>query len=303
MGKIESLRNSILVGICILMIAMTSIVFAESPQLLSAGTSGKVYVLSVGVNEYEYLPQLKASVNNARLMGAVFNTSANTGEVTVLIDKEASKNNILAVLQRYRSLIGSEDKLIFYYSGHGGQNTMYWQANHSNAGRYNWRDENVYDETIMPYDSTYDKKNQLTSTELSNILKEFSTNKVTIIVDNAYSLNNAQQGFASFQEAKVVRRPRLSIRDLNMYGYNILTGADWTETAWTGIFDGEIRGVFTHFLAQGIKSQAADSKKDGLFTVNEIYEYARSNTVQYIGIQHPQINRGRDPNMIVWEKH
>lgn len=296
-------KKSVLASIYVLIMTMISIAFAESPPSLPVGTKGKVYVLAVGVNEYEYLPQLKASVNNARLMGEVFKESTTVGEVTVLIDKEGSKSNIVAVLQKYRSRIGSEDKLVLYYSGHGGQNTMYWQANHSNTGRYNWNDENIYDETIMAYDSTYDKKSQLTSTELSNLLKAFSTNKITIILDNAYSFSSGQQGFASFQAAKVIRRPRLSIRDLNMYGYNVLTGSDWDETALTSIFGGEIRGVFTHFLAQGIRSQAADSKKDGLFTVNEIYEYGRSNAVQYIGMQHPQMNPGRNPNMVVWEKN
>ena len=305
MSHMDGVRKNVLVVIYILMMAMTSMAFAESPPPLSVNTSGKVYVLAVGINEYEYLPQLKASVNNANLMGELFNKSAAIGEVTVLINKEGSKNNILGVLQKYRSVMGSEDKLVLYYSGHGGQNTMYWQVNNSTTtiGTYNWRDENIYDETIMPYDSTYDKKSQLTSTELTNLLKGFSTNKITIIVDNAYSLSNMQQGFASFQSAKVVRRPRFSIRDLNMYGYNVLTASDWNETALTGIFEGQVRGVFTHFLAQGIKSQAADRKKDGLFTVNEIYEYARSNAVQYIGIQHPQMNPGRNPNMILWEKN
>jgi hypothetical protein len=177
---------------------------------------------------------------------------------------------------------------------------MNWQARSNNSGIF--RDENVYDETIVPCDATYDKNSQLTSGELGEIFKKFNTNQITIIIDSAYEFNNSRQSFTSFQSAKTLRRPRFSMRDLNMYGYNVLIGADWDESAWTGIFNGEIQGIFTHFLVQGIKNKAVDVQKNDSLSVNDIYEYARSNSVQYIGIQHPQFNRGRNPEVIVWRQ-
>lgn len=279
---------------------MTGTVTLASPAV-SNTLPGKVYVLAVGVNDYEFLSQLKGSVNNAKLIGDVFKKSAIMGEVRVLLDKDATKSNILDVLEQYYNRLNANDQLVLYYSGHGGPNAMNWQTRAVNSGKYTFRNENIYDETIMPYDATYDKKSQLTSAELGEKFKKFKTNQITIIIDSAYELNNSRQSFASFQGTNTIRRPRFSMRDLNMYGYNVLTGADWDEAAWIGIFNGEIQGIFTHFLVQGIKSKAANVRMTNSLSINDIYEYARSNAVQYIGIQHPQFNRGRNPDVIVWK--
>jgi hypothetical protein len=60
------------------------------------------------------------------------------------------------------------------------------------------------------------------------------------------------------------------------YGRVVLTATDATQYAWEGeqAIGEPVNSVFTHHLIGGLQSGAADANKDGLITIDELYDYA-----------------------------
>ncbi len=84
-------------------------------------TLAKNYLFIVGINKYEHWPQLFNAVRDAEdvastLIGMYDFTFSN---VKMLLDEQASLNNIYVELTKYVEEIGPQDNLVIYYSGHG----------------------------------------------------------------------------------------------------------------------------------------------------------------------------------------
>jgi|GEM_PF-3268047 hypothetical protein len=290
--------------VVIFLILVTTVSIYAEPASDSKQHTGKSYLLAIGVNNYQFLPRMDSSVNNAVDMAEAFQKMGSKGEITLLTDKDATKERIKTILLSYQKKMMADDCLIIYYSGHGGINSMNLSSNAttpvSNQTSYQWRDSSIYDEDIMPVDATFSKSTQLTTNELSSIIKALPTQNIAIIIDASYNPNTSWTGtLPTFQSVSQMIRPRSSIRDLNMYGVTVVNSTDWNEAAWDQIIDGKKRGVFTHYLVQGMVSKIADRNKDGKLSIQEAFEYARLFTMQEVGIQHSQIYRGKNPNMIM----
>lgn len=266
------------------------------------GNSGRNYALVIGINEYWHLPRLRASVNNAQLVANCLQEDKKQALITILIDKDATKDKILEVINRYRREMSAADSLVIYYSGHGGRATLTLQAERGLANsKSHFEGVNVFDEGIMPVDSTYAIGKQITSSELAGLFSNLPTKKVSLIIDSSYDQAILPMVSPSFESPNAMMRPRSTIRELNMFGYNVVVAGDWNELSRVDRFNGKEYGVFTYFLVQGIRSHAADLNLNGQLTVREIFDYTRGKTLQYIGVQHPQLYRGRDVNIVLWE--
>jgi len=275
---------------------------AEQQSNLSPANqqSGKQFVLLIGINEYHYLPYLKAPVNNTTLMAEALSDGNQQNEIITLTNANASKRNIIDALHRINEKIEKKDSLLIYYSGHGGQNTLRLQSKlRPTMGTNDIFGGNIFDETIMPVDASYRTETQITFVDLKELLRNLPTAAVTVIIDNCYSHTMVQSIAPSFNSVNAVRRPRTSMRDLNILGYNVLVANDWNEGAWEDYFTGRPYGIFTHFLAQGLTTHIDDTNNNGSITSNELFNYARTHTLQYGGIQHPQIYKGRNAEQIL----
>ncbi|MDR1702410.1 MAG: caspase family protein [Sporomusaceae bacterium] len=277
---------------------LVSLVCAPTAQ---ADPEAKVYLLAIGIDEYKYLPLMKSCANNAALVASAFAAAVQNTEATLLLNEQATKENIQNKLQEYKRTLNDNDQLLIYYSGHGGKNTMYWNTQQTTT-RYQWREENVYDESIMPVYADYNKNTHLTTEELAELLKEFPTKNMVMIIDSSYSeIDGNLTGFLpSFQNVSQTPRPRSSLRDFNMYGITIMNASDWKEVSYEKIFNGKIFGVFTYYLAQGITERISQADTAGSFSLNKVFEYSRMLTMQEVGIQHPQIYRGRNRDLVLF---
>jgi len=268
------------------------------PAIQESG--GKTYLLSIGIDEYIYLPRMRSCVNNATLIAQTFQNSVKNIEVTLWTDKQATKDNFVERLKGYQNKLAAADRLIIYYSGHGGKNTMYWSSQETSSSMYRWREDDVYDEGIMLVDASYSKDSQLAPAELSALLKALAARQIVIIVDSSYSSSPHVPGsLPSFQSVSQTPRPRYSIRDLNMYGMTIINSSDWKETAREKIFKGKRLGVFTYYFAQGMATHSLKENKGGTLSLNKIFEYSRMLTMQDVGVQKPQMYRGRERDMVL----
>jgi WD40 repeat protein len=90
------------------------------------------HLFIVGINKYKYWPQLFNAVRDAE---AIANTlvgmyNFSFSDVKMLLDEQASLNNIYTELSKYIETVGPDDNLVIYYSGHGFYNDAlkegYW---------------------------------------------------------------------------------------------------------------------------------------------------------------------------------
>ena len=75
----------------------------------------------------------------------------------------------------------------------------------------------------------------------------------------------------------------------NGYGRVVLTATDATQYAWEGnqIIGESDKSVFTHYLLEGLRTGEADRDRDGLITIDELYDYVYEHVVSETPKQTP----------------
>ena len=99
------------------------------------GPSGNNYLLAISIDQYEHAPPLANCVQDAKAFIEVLTDkydfeAEKEGKQLIyqLIDKQATRKNILKKLTEFKKKVGPEDNLIIYFSGHGetADNTGFW---------------------------------------------------------------------------------------------------------------------------------------------------------------------------------
>jgi uncharacterized caspase-like protein len=80
---------------------------------------GNYYALVIGINDYPApIPRLKTAVSDAKSVSDLL-TSQYGFKVTLLLDSEATRDNILAAITHFRKSLADNDSFLLYYAGHG----------------------------------------------------------------------------------------------------------------------------------------------------------------------------------------
>lgn len=138
---------------------------AQVPSLKNV-SFGKYYALVIGNNDYENLPKLKTSVNDAR---AVANLLASKYGFRSIVVKNASRGKTLAVLNSLRKKLTASDNLIIYYAGHG-------QIDASNNGFW------------QPVDALKDNQaSWISNKQISEYLDAIPAKHILVVADSCYS--------------------------------------------------------------------------------------------------------------------
>ncbi len=76
------------------------------------------HALVVGINNYKHWPNLRSAANDAKTVASLLKTHFGYKDVTLLLDEQATRLNILSALDKYTRLT-EQDSLLIYYAGHG----------------------------------------------------------------------------------------------------------------------------------------------------------------------------------------
>ena len=99
--------------------------FTVTRKLQDIITAGKYVALVIGINSYSgYWPQLKNAVNDAEGVVEVLKNSYIFNNIYTLIDKQATRKNILDKLDWLSRNLTKDDNLLIFYSGHGQYNKI-----------------------------------------------------------------------------------------------------------------------------------------------------------------------------------
>jgi hypothetical protein len=115
-----------------------------SPFAKASFLTAKNYALVIGIDTYKgNWPPLENAVRDAKAVADVLAKKFNFEKIHTLYNEEATRDNVLGMLESLARSLGPEDNILIYFSGHGRKepplNRGYWvpvDATERSIGRY-----------------------------------------------------------------------------------------------------------------------------------------------------------------------
>lgn len=231
----------------------------------------KVYAVLVGVARYNHMKSLKYTDDDAYRMFAFLKSPEGGAladdQIRILIDEDATKENILKSIEKTFSKAGPNDVIFFYFSGHGLKGAF------------------------LPID--YDgNNNRVEHAEIMEVLDRSQAKSKVVIADACHS--GSLHG-AKGATAQSVIETYYDAFSRSAGGTILMMSSKAEETSIEN--NGLRQGIFSHFLIRGLKG-AADNDENKLVTINELFEYVEANVKFYTNnYQTPVISGDYDTRM------
>jgi len=256
--------------------AAVVVVLGKERGELRAG-SGRRHALVVGVSDYRQdvpgaFPRLTYAASDARaLAGVLGRATEGQGTVTVLQDRDATREKILDALLHLRGRIREEDTLILFFAGHGSIG-----PGDDGQGHY----------YLVPHDGqlTDLRTTALRDDRLEEALGNIPARQVVVILDACYS-----GGGAGLIRARGVTNRAAGAAPAGKglieasAGRVVISASKPDQVAWED--DQRRSGLLTSVLLDGLGGKA-DLNQDGAITAIELYQYAlpivRSYSLQHL---------------------
>lgn len=271
----------------------------------------KRQALLIGINKYPNLGSrydLNGCINDVELMALTLRESFgfSEGDITILKDEQATREGILAALDRVLETASENEIVVIHYSGHG-----------SRVRDREGDESDGWDETIVPYDSgrkplpnldITDDEIYLFLLKLTNI-----TPFVTLIFDCCHSGTMSRDDFgASIRFVKADDRPvdqlppspiprefiQSLTRDIGPSGwvplskkYVLLAACRDNESAFEHNAKGVDHGAFTYFLNTELSGTESGA------TYRDVFECASISITAQYPRQHPQMEGACDRSL------
>ena len=229
---------------------------ATESQPASEVKHGRYYALVIGINNYHPLPALTTAVNDAKAVATLLESHYGF-RTTVLLDGEATRDNIVGALDHYRSSLTEDDSLLIYYGGHGyfdkDVKQAYWAPVDAGQGTYaRW----------------------IIATEIIGTANAIPARQVLIISDSCYSgelTRDAKPEFTSTDHSKYVDK-MLQKRSRHLMASG---GNEPVEDS-----DGSGHSVFAHVLLQALSEYPENQ-----FTGEQLFSHIQ----EVVGIRAKQV--------------
>lgn len=237
----------------------------------------KVYALIVGISQYAHMPVLRYSDDDAYKMFAFLKSpeggSVPDERIQILIDEDATKQNIKNALKELYAEAGPDDIVLFYFAGHGLKGSF----------------------LPIDFDGFHFK---LSHEEINEIMKTSKAKLNLCIVDACYSGSLVSDFKGDKDLMMKAYYSGLSPEDKPSA---IFLSSKSEETSLES--KGLRQGVFSYFLLRGLKGEA-DYNKDGVISIKELFDYVSLNVKEYTdGKQTPVIKGNFDEKMPIVVKN
>lgn len=245
-------------------------------------TRKNVWAVVIGVDKYQKNRHLKYAVSDARAFydHLVHNNRIPKENVTLMVNQEARCARLRSILGTHlKNKAGKEDMVIIYFAGHGASEKDVMSPDGDGLEKY-----------ILPYDA--DPKDLYASAlpmnEVSRIFDRIRSERLIFIADACYS---GASGGRTINLTGI--RANISDAFLDRIasgkGRIILTASGANEVSGE---DDELKhGVFTYFLLEGLRGKA-DTDKDGIITVDEVYRYVSREVPRATGQEQHPVKKG-----------
>lgn len=234
----------------------------------------KIWALVVGVARYTAMPVLKYTDDDAYQIYAFLKSPEGgalpDNQIKVLIDEDATKDNIVKGMQQLYGRADENDVVVLYFSGHG------------------------LPGSFLPVD--YDGfNNVLRHDDIQKLFGKSKAKHKICFADACHSgTMTAMKGAFDYKNSM---KNYYNAFDNTKGGMALLLSSKGDEFS---LEDGGLRqGIFSHYLIRGLKGQA-DLNKNNIVTINELYGYVYNKVTNYTShIQTPILTGDYDKNMPV----
>ncbi|HND88702.1 MAG TPA: caspase family protein, partial [Saprospiraceae bacterium] len=233
----------------------------------------KVWAVVVGVASYDHMPALRYTDDDAyrfyAFLKGLEGGALPDDQVRILIDEDATRENVLTSLSEVFAKASPNDLVLFYFSGHG------------------------LNGSFLPID--FDGfNNKLLHEEIAAAFNKSKAKYRLLLADACHSGSIVAMRSGDPEPALVQFYKNLS-KSVSGTALIMSSKADETSLESAGLR----QGVFSHFLIRGLKGEA-DKDKNKTVTVEELFEYVSKNVRDYTGNrQSPVIKGTYDPAMPV----
>jgi WD40 repeat protein len=231
----------------------------NSFQVHYEGTAknARLFILAIGINAYKN-PAL--ALNYARPDAESFSKSIaqkskklyRKVETVLLLDEEATKQNILNQLEAWKTEITKEDVFYFYYAGHGGTHEQEFYF--------------IPTESVSLYQGDKLNEQAISATMLNEKLRKIAALKQVVVLDACHA-GASTQVLASrglMEEKALAQLARSS-------GIHIMAAAGSEQQA---VEFGQLgHGVFTFALLEALEGKADGAPADQKVTIYELKSY------------------------------
>jgi hypothetical protein len=232
---------------------------------------------------------------NALIQG----TNWSPGEVTVLLNGQATRDAIINAINAVGGSLGSDDKFVFFFSGHGTKGPDLDPLDEADG----------LDEYIVPHDALSNSHaNDIRDDEFELIITGLPTKNVLVVLDSSFSGGMIKSRFAPAGRVKFIDRGIVSAARMRKPdgGFKDLDRAPGviTQTASASnespLESSSLRnGVFTFYMVEGMLG-AANPDGDRI-TAQQAFSYAAPRSTAFFSGMHPQQqdNRGSPYTLII----
>ncbi len=224
-------------------------------------------VIGVGAYESSAIPRLKYTVSDAE---AIYQTLVGPAgfkkdHVLLLTDRSERKPTLRNVKWALGTFLGrsakKDDTVLIFFAGHGAPEVDTRGLERDGLAKY-----------LIPSDADPDDlySTALPMDELQTIFARIESERVVAFLDACYSGAAGGRTFAAKRTRAGTVDDLFLERLTRSKGRAIVTASRPTEVSIELPDLGH--GIFTYYLVQGLKG-AADSNRDGIVTLQELYEY------------------------------
>ena len=229
------------------------------------------YALLIGVGKYvknKQFQSLSGPPKDVRKLEGFLRKKLHYTNITVLLNEQATKANIMKHLRRLARLAGKNDPVVVYFSGHGSR------VDDPDGDE---KDDNL-DETLVPYDINANRSSHVIDDDIYKWLSSMKSEKLTVIFDSCHS-GGAHKGATGKGHIKYLINPYIKgtkgargeifIRNYSSnvqkpntaspskpesaYGprnFVFVSASQSSEFAYDA--GGTINSVLTHYMVQGL---------------------------------------------------
>lgn len=225
------------------------LVVAAVMLLAAAVTEAKVYLVSVGVNDYSHFPggcnNLSLSLKDARAVAQLYGKNTAT-EYSLLTDANATRAKIKGAIKQVLGKAGENDIVVFYFSGHG------------------------YPGGFCAYDG------KLNYSDIRSALSTSRCKNKMMFIDSCHS-GAMRQGRGQSNQTAVNQAKKANVM-------LFLSSRDSEVSRENSQLQ---NGLFTAYLLKGLKG-GADANRDRVITARELYDYVHTKVINKSqDTQHP----------------
>jgi len=262
-------------------------VVVAPPPLPAPRVTHDRWAVVIGVGQYEAkaIPGLRYTVSDAEAIYNVLTGPAGFRKEHVLLltdktDRKPTYRNIKWALGTFLSRSAKkDDTVLIFFAGHGAPETDPRGLERDGLAKY-----------LIPQDADPDDlySTALPMDDLQTIFGRIEAERVVAFIDACYSGAAGGRTFSS-KKTRAGSIDELFLERLTRSkGRAIITASRTNEVSLELPALGH--GIFTYYLVEGLKG-AADLNRDGIITLQELYEYVEQHVTQKSravgGAQHP----------------